>query len=176
MLDPSSPRGDVDWKCQSINSDGSLNCDSVTYPRDDGLVPVRVLGTYDLHVRMRVYNSAGNFRTTAPYRAELQAAARDWVVTHDTGFIDDVGEENQYSEYVVHTWYNNTLGPDDPLTITLLGLSRQSSSFWPDFHLQFTRIWLTVNVSHANVNASYLSWVYGEFESPSPPPPPDAVG
>ena len=175
MLDTSSPRGDANWICHSINGDGTLNCDSVTYPRADGLLPVRFLGTWNLHVRMRVYNKNGNFRTSAPYRAELQAAARGWIVKHDTGFITDVGEEKQYSEYVTHTWYNNTLGPDDPLTITLLSLSRQQSSFWPDFSLQMTRVWLTVNASLEQVNASYLSWVYGEFESPSPPPPPQST-
>ena len=135
---------------------------------------MRFLGTWDLHVRMRAYNRNGNFRTTAPYRIVLQAAARNWVVRHDTGFIRDVGEERQYSQYVTHTWYNNTIGPGDNLTITLISLSRQFSSFWPDFSMQLTRIWLTANVSSEQVNPSYWSWLYGaeNYESPSPPPPP----
>ena len=173
MLDTSTLAGSQNWACHSINTDSTLNCDFVTYPRADGILPVRFLGTWDLHVRMRVYNVNGNFRFPAPYRIEIEASARDWVLQHDTGYIADVGEEREFSEYVTHTWYNNTLGPDDPLTITLKRLSRQQHSFWPDFRLQFTRIWLTIKLPLEQVNSSYLSWVYGEFESPSPPPPPD---
>ena len=115
-------------------------------PRADGLLPVRFLGTWDLTVRVRVFNAAANAGTQAPYRIELRASARDWSVTHDTGYIAAVGAEYEYSQFVSHTWCNYTLGPDDPLTITLVRLSRESSSFWPDFNMQLSRIRLRLNI------------------------------
>ena len=150
-----------------------MNCDSVSYPRADGLLPVRFEGTWNLHVRMRVFNENGNRLTTAPYGIQLSAAARDYVVSHDTNYIPAVGSEREYSLYVTHTWHNNTLGPTDTLTIKLVKLYRESSSFWPDLSLQLTRIWLTLNTSlDPGASNAFDSWLYGEEHSPSPPPPP----
>ena len=173
MLDTNSPSGDHNWQCYSVDSDGNLNCDSVVYPRADGLLPVRFFGTWDLHVQMRVFNYAGSFRITSPYRIEVQATARDWLRGHDTGYVAATGVEFEYSEYVTHTWYNLTLGPADLVTLKLMRISRQTSSFWPDFNLQLTRIWLTLNSTLEPDGASgYASWLYGEYASPLPPPPP----
>ena len=143
-------------------------------PRADGLLPVRFLGTWDLTVRVRVFNAAANAGTQAPYRIELRASARDWSVTHDTGYIAAVGAEYEYSQFVSHTWCNYTLGPDDPLTITLVRLSRESSSFWPDFNMQLSRIRLRLNTSAFEPDGSgqFSSWLYGDEWSPSPPAPP----
>ena len=124
---------------------------------------------------MRAFNSAANFRTTTPYRIELSAAARDWHVTHDTGWIEAIGAERDYTDWVTHTWYGNRLDPTDSLTISLIRVSRPAGTdFWPDFSLQFQRIRLTLNTSFEAVAAAqaFESWLYGDYSSPMPPPPP----
>ena len=170
--------------CHSLNSDYSLNCDSNTYPRGNGAVgdimPVRFNGTYNLAVTIRVYNHAGNKLVHDPYRAELHASSRDWVVTHDTGYLPAVGDDYETTDWVTHTWYNNHLEKGDSLTLSLMSLSREESSFWPDFSLQFQRIRLTMNTSFdpaydATEALNYESWLYGG-ESPPPPPPPPHQG
>ena len=169
-----APDGTPNWRCHSINPDGTLNCDSVTFPRADGLARVRFNGTYNIEVTYRIYNRAGNFRTRGAYRAVMTAGARDWLLTHDTGFLPDCCEEFAFTDWTVHTWYNNTLEPADSLKVSLIDISRQSSSFWPDFNLQFQRIRLTLNTSFEPESSSlgYESWLYGEYSSPYPPPPP----
>ena len=125
---------------------------------------------------MRIYNSAGNQLYTAPYRIELSVAARDWVLYHDSGYLPAIGTESDYTDWHRHTFYNAFLEPGDHFTISVIGLTRQSSSFWPDFNLQFQRIRLTLNTSYEqNLSAvalGYENWLYGEWSSPEPPPPP----
>ena len=154
---------------------GSLACDTVQYPRADGLFPVRFVGTYDIAITLRVYNRAGNTRTTTPYRAYVSAAARDWVQTFDTGELPATGYELQYTDYVTHTWTNNTLHPTDSLVLSLDHVHRgTTNSFWPHIFVQFLHVRLTVNVSDeaGALSGNYESWEYGERASPSPPPPP----
>jgi hypothetical protein len=75
----------------------------VTWPIAGGLQTVRFNGTYDLAVTLRIFNSAGNYRTAAPYKAIISASARDWVVTHDTGYLPDIGSEREMTDWHTHT-------------------------------------------------------------------------
>jgi hypothetical protein len=174
--------GSPHWKCRSVNPDGSLNCDSVTYPRGNGdtLQPVRFNGTYNLAVTIRVFNAAGSPSQTLPYQALLEASSREWNVTHDTGFLPAVGPNKDATDWVEHTWYNLPMMPGDTLTLALKHISRQTASFWPDYSLQFQRIRLRLNTSlganHDQDALAYSSWLYGEFAPPPPPPPPHGGG
>ena len=137
---------------------------------------MRFNGTYDLAVTLRVYNHAGNQRTTTPYRARINAAAQDWVVEHDTDYLPAVGNENERTDWHTHVWYANPLAPGDSLTIALLGIGREGSSFWPDYSLQFQRIRLTLNQTFEDDPSGsaqgHSTWLYGAWSDPTPPPPP----
>ena len=175
-METAGPDGTVNWRCRTINVvDNSLNCDGVTYPiAGGGLQPVRINGTYNLELTMRIYNQAGNGMVTSPYMARISAAARDWEVIHETPWLTAIGAEREYSEWHTHIFYDNPIEPNDPLTIRLLTIGRQTSSFWTDFSLQFNLIRLTLNTSYDPPSAGlpYNSWLYGEYTSPGPPPPP----
>lgn len=179
MLVTQNLDGSDDWKCRSANSDGSLNCDSVTYPRFSGdtLMPVRFNATYNLEVVLRIFNSNGAPSATAPYRALLHASSRDWLLTYDTGYLAAIGSNQDSTEWVTHTWYNNAMIPSDTLTLSLKHIERQTtSSFWADYSLQFQSIRLILNTTydpnHDQLATGYSSWLYGEFNPPPPPPPP----
>ena len=134
---------------------------------------MRFAGTYDLEVTLRLYNTGGNYLTTSPYRTSVSAAAHDWNVQWDTGWLDAVGEELEYTAYTTHVWPNLPLYPNDTLTLTLDDVSRQTSSFWPQLFVQFLRVRLTVNASDdADAYNVYSNWYYGDRASPFPPPPP----
>ena len=140
--------------------------------------PVRFNGTYDLAVTVRVANRAGNQLVTAPYRAELEASSPHWLVAHDTGYITATGENYESSEWSLHTWYNLTMMVGDKLQLSLISLSREESSFWSDFSLQFQRIRLTLNTSFdpdaMDAEApDFSTWLYGGESPPPPPPPPE---
>ena len=139
-------------------------------------MPVRFNGTYNLEVTMRIFNSNGNRLTTAAYRARISATARDWTLSHDTGYLPAVGAEFETTAWHRHTWYGNLLEVGDPLTISLDWIGRESSSFWPDLSLQFQRVRLTLNTStdpnFQNASLAHETWLYGEWSSPAPPPPP----
>ena len=173
-METPGPDGTVNWKCRSINPDLSLNCDSVTYPVSGGLSPVRFNGTFNIEVTLRIFNANGNRLTTSPYYAKIGASAREWSLEYDTGYLPAIGSEFETTEWIQHTWYDNRLEPGDPLTISLIWIGRETSSFWADFGVQFQRIRLTMHTSYdpAEDALAYESWLYGEWSSPYPPPPP----
>ena len=53
-------------------------------------------------------------------------------------------------------------------------IARETQDYWPDLSVQFQRIRLTLNRTFepASAGAGYESWLYGEWSSPLPPPPP----
>ena len=85
-----------------------------------------------------------------------------------------IGAEKETTEWHRHTWYDNPMTPADSLTISLLWIGRETSSFWPDLSMQFQRVRLTLNQTFENASAGlgYESWLYGDWSSPAPPPPP----
>ena len=125
---------------------GPLICNQVTYPREDGELPSRFNSTYSATLSFRMYNRAGNlFMSAAPYRAIIRVYANNGNQTFDSGYVTALGDEAEYSEDIVHTFYNLTLGRGDPFTVRLMHIARETQDYWPDISVQFSGIVVSVH-------------------------------
>ena len=153
-------------------------CDSVTYPRpEDNVAPALYNGPHTVAVTYRVFNYAGNMATFTGYRVVLRASAHNWTVTHDSGYLESIGDEKERTALVTHRWTNAYFETGDNLTITLVVLERgveghgPTASFFTDYSLQFESIAVTREGGMQDVLVTtkvenpeeYLAWAASEY-------------
>jgi len=140
---------------------GPLVCHQVTYPTEDAswnfASRYNFTQGYSATLSFRMYNRAGNkFLSTAPYRAIIRVYANNIIgptsaygnnladtassQTFDSGYVTAVGDEAEYSEDIVHTFYNLTLGRGNPFVVRVMHISRETQDYWPDISVQFASI------------------------------------
>ena len=78
--------------------------------------------------------------TQSAYRAVVRITGPSIAVTFDTGYLEATGVEYETTEYVTHVANGLELTPSDSFHVTLVDISRATSSFWPELGLLFSQI------------------------------------